>query len=464
MVESKAQSLSGPSCGPYTIIRTLGVGGNAVVKLAEKDGVKYALKIFLMGGQDQQEVIEKTKEEFDVVKGLNIDGVMKYYDFAENATWTNRKGQSKQVCYLVMELLDGVELLEFLNEAEGLDDSILRYVFLQIANAVHQLHKAGIAHRDIKPENVMLTEDFEIKLIDLGFGLALAGRTGTSWMKTRKGTLMYMAPEIIDRATYYQGQDADCFALGVSLFVGKFLDYPWAKPDIDDDADYRLLAGDNGTNADAFWAKYEGEAPTEDFKDLIEGSLAYNPTTRPTMVDILGHRWMRGKVCTKEQFAAKCKPFMQAAIDEKKAANEGFGIDHAVDRVRRSDKQWEQIAKNLVDVPFRPDFARTTTGRVKRFIVQGIPLEVMKLLYEACKKHGGAEASETKWKLTIPCSEGQADEAETFKMQIELHELDQNKQYVVSVSRKGGSEMAHRAFNAAYKKLIEHVKEEDENN
>jgi len=87
----------------------------------------------------------------------------------------------------------------------------------------------------------------------------------------------------------------------------------------------------------------------------------------------------------------------------------------------------------------------------------------MKLLYEACKAlpGGGTEASETKWKLTIPCKEGEGDEAETFKMQIELHELENNKQYAVSVSRKGGTEMAHRVFNETYKKFIEHVKEED---
>lgn len=72
------------------------------------------------------------------------------------------------------------------------------------------------------------------------------------------------------------------------------------------------------------------------------------------------------------------------AIDEKKATNEQLGIDHAVERVRRSDKKWEQISKNLVNIPFRPDFEQTTTGRVKHFTVQGSPLDVMKLLYEAC--------------------------------------------------------------------------------
>ena len=73
---------------------------------------------------------------------------------------------------------------------------MLRYMFLQIGNLIHQLHKSGIAHRDIKPENIMLTKNFEIKIIDLGYGLALAGRDESGFMKTSCGTEMYMAPEI----------------------------------------------------------------------------------------------------------------------------------------------------------------------------------------------------------------------------------------------------------------------------
>ena len=130
---------------------------------------------------------------------------MKYYDFGDNAIWTNRKGVQRRVAYLVMELINGVELLEFINECEQLDDSTIRYIFLQVANAIHQLHKAGIAHRDIKLENIMLTDDFRIKLIDLGYGLALDGRKENGLMKTRCGTFMYMAPEIQDRSRYYQG-------------------------------------------------------------------------------------------------------------------------------------------------------------------------------------------------------------------------------------------------------------------
>jgi len=75
-----------------------------------------------------------------------------------------------------MELLEGVELLEFLNECQDQEDSFVRYMFIEIGKGIHQLHKAGIAHRDIKPENIMITKDYKLKIIDLGYGLTLAGR------------------------------------------------------------------------------------------------------------------------------------------------------------------------------------------------------------------------------------------------------------------------------------------------
>ena len=56
-----------------------------------------------------------------------------------------------------------------------MDDSFFRYVFDKIATALKNLHGAKIAHRDIKPENIMITHDYKIKLIDLGFGIPMTG-------------------------------------------------------------------------------------------------------------------------------------------------------------------------------------------------------------------------------------------------------------------------------------------------
>ena len=75
-----------------------------------------------------------------------------------------------------MEYIEGVILCEFFDvciqnfhyEQFG-PDPVFRYIFSQIFRALHHVHSAGIAHCDLKPHNIILTHDFQIKLIDLGF-------------------------------------------------------------------------------------------------------------------------------------------------------------------------------------------------------------------------------------------------------------------------------------------------------
>ena len=101
-----------------------------------------------------------------------------------------------------MEIIHGVELIDFFNLADIKDERYLRTIFLQVARALHQLHSKGVAHRDIKPENIMITHKFEVKLIDLGYGMTLAGRDQAGFMNTCLGTKMYRAPEIIANVGY----------------------------------------------------------------------------------------------------------------------------------------------------------------------------------------------------------------------------------------------------------------------
>ena len=93
------------TCGPYKVLRTLGEGGNAVIKLAEMNGEQFALKILLLGDSNSETVIRKAKEEFEIVKALNLPGVMRYHKFEEDAVWTNGKGKQRKVAYLVMEVI-----------------------------------------------------------------------------------------------------------------------------------------------------------------------------------------------------------------------------------------------------------------------------------------------------------------------------------------------------------------------
>jgi len=63
------------TCGDYEIKRTLGFGGNAVVKLVEKGGTEYAMKIFEPHPTEREELLKKTKEEMSVVQNLKIEAI-----------------------------------------------------------------------------------------------------------------------------------------------------------------------------------------------------------------------------------------------------------------------------------------------------------------------------------------------------------------------------------------------------
>ena len=307
------------TCGDYEIKSTLGFGGNAVVKLVERGGQEYAMKIFEPHPTERDELIKKTQEEMAVVQNLNIDAIPKYHEFVESATWTKKNGQTREASYLVMDNCQGVELIEFLNQSKRQDDVFVRYIFHQIATALHQLHRAGIAHRDIKPENIILTESFDIKLIDLGYGISLSGRNQDGFNRTTLGTPMYMSPEICDKRQY-QGSDADLFAFGVTLMVARLVAYPFNTATMTDEK-YKLL---QGADSHLFWKTYKKTVPglSDSFMQLITSMLQFNPASRPTMADVLGHEWMRGDVVTRDQFVDHCTEFMEKAKADR-AAEQG---------------------------------------------------------------------------------------------------------------------------------------------
>ena len=157
------------------------------------------MKIFEPHPNDKAAFVAATRAEVELVQQLDIDDVPKYYEFEEDSVWQKKNGQDVPCCYLRMELVQGIELIDFFNNSRTVskDDKLCRYVFNAVAIALHKLHTTGVAHRDIKPENVILTDKFEIKLIDLGYGIPLSGRDGSFLLRTRKGTPTYLAPELI---------------------------------------------------------------------------------------------------------------------------------------------------------------------------------------------------------------------------------------------------------------------------
>ena len=92
----------------------------------------------------------------------------------------------------------GGELSGYVRNTGNFSDKMCRHFFKQILMSLHYLHSEGIAHRMLSTENIVLSKNYDIKLIDFDFASMTTGRDGSGFNKTQLGYhSMYMAPEII---------------------------------------------------------------------------------------------------------------------------------------------------------------------------------------------------------------------------------------------------------------------------
>ena len=99
----------------------------------------------------------------------------------------------------------------------------------------------GVCHRDLKLENILLDENFNLKIADLGFAISSKGHTGDDKLHSYKGTLCYMTPEQLDQRSYC-GKKADLFAAAVILFMMVFEKRPFLEGAKVSDPLYQFIA------------------------------------------------------------------------------------------------------------------------------------------------------------------------------------------------------------------------------
>ncbi|XP_073696330.1 death-associated protein kinase 1 [Garra rufa] len=292
----------------YEIGDELGSGQFAVVKKCRHKGtgVEYAAK-FIKKRRSKSSRRGVSKEDIErevsILKEIQHPNVITLHDVFEN----------KNEVILILELVAGGELFDFLAEKESLSEEEATEFLKQILDGVSYLHSKQIAHFDLKPENIMLLKRSvphpRIKLID--FGLAHKIDFGNDF-KNIFGTPEFVAPEVVNYEPL--GLEADMWSVGVITYIL----LSGASP----------FLGENKQETLASVSAVDYEFDEEYFsntsalaKDFIARLLLKDPKKRMTILDSLQHPWIKPKdtqqALSRKESAVNMEKFKKFAARRK---------------------------------------------------------------------------------------------------------------------------------------------------
>ena len=278
----------------YNLINQIGSGGTCSVYKghpSEDPSHIFAIKIYT---ENFKKYFDKEISIHNILKDTNIFLSLKKYGTGflhykeDNILFNNNIHEIEKVYYEIEELAENGELFNYVYELnKGFNEQIAAKIFLNIVKSLNVLHKKGIIHGDIKPENILVGNDFNIKLIDFGFSNQI--RDNNFIIHSSSGTDTYCAPEICKaHIKGYDGIKSDIFSLGVLLFVIKVGKFPFNMSNYLDKRYRNILE----KNYDQFWQGFKKDNLSNDFKDLINHLVCYDPSERFSIEEILEHPWI----------------------------------------------------------------------------------------------------------------------------------------------------------------------------
>ena len=190
----------------YEIMELIGSGGMAYVykALCHRLNRYDAVKIMRDETASNEEFRKRFRAESQAVAMLSHPNIVSVYDVSH----------SDDVEYIVMELVDGITLKQYLQKAGALSPSEVLSFTSQIAKALDHAHDKGIIHRDIKPQNIMLLKDGMIKVAD--FGIASLQNDIEDSSDETVGSVHYIAPEQARGAA--PDARSDIYSLGIVMY------------------------------------------------------------------------------------------------------------------------------------------------------------------------------------------------------------------------------------------------------
>ncbi|XP_072539068.1 MAP/microtubule affinity-regulating kinase 3 isoform X12 [Salminus brasiliensis] len=298
-----------PHIGNYRLLKTIGKGNFAKVKLARHilTGREVAIKI-IDKTQLNPTSLQKLFREVRIMKILNHPNIVKLFEVIE----------TEKTLYLVMEYASGGEVFDYLVAHGRMKEKEARAKFRQIVSAVQYCHQKHIVHRDLKAENLLLDADMNIKIADFGFSNEF---TLGNKLDTFCGSPPYAAPELF-QGKKYDGPEVDVWSLGVILYTLVSGSLPFDGQNLKELRE-RVLRG-----------KYR--IPfymSTDCENLLKRFLVLNPAKRGTLEQIMKDRWINAGFEEDE-----LKPFVEPELDisDQKRIDIMVGMGYSREEIHES--------------------------------------------------------------------------------------------------------------------------------
>ena len=190
----------------YEVLSKVGAGGMAdVYKGRDQMLNRYvAIKVLKKEFREDENFVRKFRSEAQASAGLLHPNVVNVYDV----------GEDRGLYYMVMELVEGITLKEYIEKKGRLSHKEVISIAIQMCSGIGAAHAAGIIHRDIKPQNIIISKDGKVKVTD--FGIARATTSSNTISTSVMGSVHYTSPE--QARGGFSDQKSDIYSIGITLY------------------------------------------------------------------------------------------------------------------------------------------------------------------------------------------------------------------------------------------------------
>ena len=189
----------------YEIVGKIGTGGMADVYKAMDHKLNrfVAVKVLKPEFREDTTFIKKFRSEAQAAAGLTHPNIVNVFDV----------GDDGGVYYIVMELIEGITLKEYISKKGKLSIKEATSIAIQVSMGLEAAHSHGIVHRDVKPQNIIISTDGKVKVTDFGIARAASSNTISSNVM---GSVHYSSPEQVRGG--YSDEKSDCPDSGACMF------------------------------------------------------------------------------------------------------------------------------------------------------------------------------------------------------------------------------------------------------